>query len=240
MSYRDPRDPRTARYEPGYAPESRAYGRPERYPDREQGNYRDQSGYPDQPGYTDQPTHAYSAPPRPAQRYDQAARYDQADRASDYDRDHQQPDPQEPARRAVGPDINVGMFVGGVVMTGVVTGLSAWLVAWIIRAIAQRVNEVGQLGVWNPVAQDEYWFGVVGFLIALVAGALWYVLQIITPSPGQFFRWIVALLIAAAVIIPLVLSRQVSTGIGTAVMHLVIGLPVFSLIPAMGQKSSNR
>ena len=142
-------------------------------------------------------------------------------------------------RGPVGPDINVGIFVGGVVMTGVVTGLAAWLVAWIIRAVVQRVNEAGKFGVWNPVAQDEFWFAVVGFLTALAAGALWYLLQIITPSPNQFYRWVVGLLLAAAVIIPLVLSSQVSVGIGTAVMHLIIGLPVFSLIPAMGQKSLN-
>ncbi|MGC4934579.1 hypothetical protein ACLQ3C_12965 [Gordonia sp. DT30] len=139
-------------------------------------------------------------------------------------------------RKRIGPDIHVGMYVGGIVMTGVVTGLAAWLVAWIIRAIVDRVNAAGKFGVWNPVAQDEYWFAVVGFLAALAAGALWYVLQIITPSPDQFFRWIVGLLIAAAVIIPLVLSAQFSVGLGTAVMHLVIGLPIFSLVPAMGHK----
>ncbi len=147
--------------------------------------------------------------------------------------------PQQPRRR-IGPDINPGLFVGGVVMSGVVTALAAWLVAWIIRAVVQRVNESGKLGVWNPVAQDEIWFALVAFLCALAAGALWYVLQLITPSPDQFFRWIVGLLIAAAVIIPLVLSQQFSVGLGTAVMHLVIGLPILSLIPAIGAKSIRR
>jgi magnesium-transporting ATPase (P-type) len=150
------------------------------------------------------------------------------------------PQPPEPPRRRVGPDINVGMFVGGVVMTGVVTGLAAWLAAWVIRAIVDQVNESGKYGVWNPVARDEYWFALVGFLCALAAGALWYVLQIITPSPDQFYVWIVGLLVAAAVIIPVVLSDQISVKIGTAVMHLIIGLPLLSLIPAMGRKSINR
>ncbi|MFT4041843.1 MAG: DUF6069 family protein [Gordonia sp. (in: high G+C Gram-positive bacteria)] len=139
-----------------------------------------------------------------------------------------------------GPNIAPGLFAGGVVMSGVVTALAAWLVAWVIRTIAQRASDAGILGVWNPVARGEVWFAVTGFLCALAAGAFWYVLQLITPSPDQFFRWIVGLLIAAAVIVPLVLSAQLSTGIGTAVMHLVIGLPLFSLIPAMGQKSLRR
>jgi len=132
------------------------------------------------------------------------------------------------------------MFVGGVVMSGVVTGLAAWLAAFIIRAIVDQVNESGKYGIWNPVARDEYWFAVVGFLCALAAGALWYVLQISTPSPDQFYTWIVGLLVAAAVIIPLVLSAQVSVKIGTAVMHLIIGLPLLTLIPAMGRKTTNQ
>ncbi|AZG44833.1 hypothetical protein [Gordonia insulae] len=184
MSYRDPRDPydpRTARYEPGYEPEPQAYSRSEAYP----------------------PPGGAAHPPKPR----------------------------------LGPDINPTMFVGGVVMTGVVTGLAAWLVAWVIRALVERVNEAGKFGVWNPVARDEFWFAVVGFLCALAAGALWYVLQLITPSPDQFFRWIVGLLIAAAVIIPLVLSAELSVGIATAVLHLVIGIPILALVPAMGHKS---
>lgn len=194
MSFSDPRDPRdpgTARYEPDYRPESRAYSSD---PNAQyaQGNYA-QGGYP---------------PPQP-----------------------------RPRR---GPNVNVGMFVGGVVMSGVVTGLAAWLAAFIIRAIVDQVNESGKYGIWNPVARDEYWFAVVGFLCALAAGALWYVLQISTPSPDQFYTWIVGLLVAAAVIIPLVLSAQVSVKIGTAVMHLIIGLPLLTLIPAMGRKTTNQ
>lgn len=203
MTYRDPRDPRTAKYEPGYAPESQAYS-------RQDPTYYGTTGNGG-PGYTQSPQPAQSA--RPA------------------------PQPAQAPRRRVGPQIHAGMFVGGVVMTGVVTGLAAWLVAWIIRAIVDRINQAGQFGVWNPVAQDPVWFAVVGFLTALAGGALWFVLQIITPSPDQFYRWVVGLLIAAAVIIPLVLSAQFSVGIGTAVMHLMIGLPVLSLIPAMGHKS---
>jgi hypothetical protein len=132
------------------------------------------------------------------------------------------------------------MFIGGVLATAIVTGLAAWLVAWIIRLIIERVNETGKLGVWNPMANDEYWFAIVAFLCALFAGALWYVLQLATPSPSQFFSWIVGLLIIAAILIPLLLSRDWTTGISTAVMHAVIGIPILLLIPAMGTKSYER
>ena len=121
--------------------------------------------------------------------------------------------------------------------TAVVTALAAWLAAWIIRVISQRITETGKFGVWNPVAQDEYWFAVVGVLCAILAGALWYVLHMTTPSPDSFFAGIVGLLIAAAVLLPLLLSQEWTSAVGTAVMHLVIGLPIFFLIRAMGAKS---
>lgn len=222
MSYRDPygprdpRDARTTRYEPSGRPDPTAYSRPADDPGTRAYSETYQQGYPQQ-GY---PQQSYRD-----QSYPQQDPYAQQRR------------PKRPRRT---PDVSPGIFAGGVVMTGVVTGLAAWLVAWIIRAITEKVNSVGKFGVWNPVAQDEFWFAVVGFLCALAAGALWYVLQLVTPSPDQFYRWIVALLIAAAVIIPLTLSVEWSVGLGTAVMHLVIGLPVLSLIPAMGQKSIQR
>ncbi|OBC07649.1 hypothetical protein A5788_21080 [Gordonia sp. 852002-50816_SCH5313054-c] len=216
MSYRDPRDPRDQ--DP-----------------RDQGTARYETGYSPQ-------SRAYS---QPTDRYQQQYGNQQP---GDPRYNTGQSDPRYAAAGSYGnqpkqrrrPNINAGLYAGGVVMTGVVTGLAAWLVAWIIRAIAQRVNEAGNLGVWNPLAQDEYWFAITGFLCALAGGALWYVLYLTTPSPNQFYRWIVGLLIAAAAIIPLVLSAQISTGIGTAVVHLVIGLPVLSLIPAMGEKSIQR
>ncbi|EGD56624.1 hypothetical protein [Gordonia neofelifaecis] len=193
---------------------------------------------PHDPGYHQQPppTRAYSQPGDYPQYPDaNAADYSR----SAYDPSYaQQPAPSKPPRR--GPDIDPLMFCGGVLMTGVVTGLAAWLAAWVIRAITQKINESGQFGIWNPLAQDEVWFAVAGFVCAILGGALWYLLQVGTPAPNQFYRWIVGLLIAAAVILPLLLSDQISSGIGTAVLHLIIGLPVLTLIPTMGHASSNR
>ena len=160
--------------------------------------------------------------------------------------------PAQPARRAPagppaaartprrGPDLDPLLYAGGVLTTGVVTGLAAWLVAWIVRTVADRVTATGQLGVWNPLDQSEYWFALVGFLAALVGGALWYVLQLTTPTPGAFYRWIVGLLILAAVIIPIAASVELSRGIATAVLHLFIGLPILILIPTMGEHSRRK
>ncbi|GAA3048322.1 hypothetical protein GCM10010528_29410 [Gordonia defluvii] len=147
--------------------------------------------------------------------------------------------PRAPVVRA--PNLNPVMFIGGVVMTGVVVALAVWLVAWIMRTIASRVNETGTLGVWNPLEQSEVWFALVGFLCALLAAALWYVLQLITPAPGSFFTWIVGLLLLAAVVIPVLLATgDLVAGICTSILHLVIGLPILALIPMVGRQSAHR
>ncbi len=151
-------------------------------------------------------------------------------------RPQQMPGGQRPAARP-GPEINLGMFAGGVLATAIVTALAAWLCAWIIDVVATRATESGQFGVWNPMADQGYWFAVVAFLCALLAGVLWYLLHLGTPSPDMFFSWIVGILIAAAVIIPLTLSSDWWAGGTTALEHLVIGLPIYSLIRAVGAKS---
>ncbi|GAA4673731.1 DUF6069 family protein [Gordonia humi] len=197
-----------------YDPRDPRYGAPKQNPPTQAYSQANDYSY----GYTEQ---QYQQP-----QYEQA-HYDQAPAA-----------PKRPARR--GPDIDPLMFCGGVLMTGIVTGLAAWLVAWIIRTITQKVNDSGKLGIWNPLASDELWFAVAGFIVAIVAGALWYLLQIGTPAPDQFYRWVVVLLIAASVVIPLALSNEISTGIGTAVMHLIIGIPVLTLIPTMGTASRRK
>ncbi|GAB08750.1 hypothetical protein GOARA_019_00320 [Gordonia araii NBRC 100433] len=152
-----------------------------------------------------------------------------------------QPDQRPRAPRVPAPTLNPLLFAGGVVMTGVVVALAVWLVAWIMRTVANRVNETQTLGVWNPLEQSELWFALVGFLCALLAAGLWYVLQVVTPAPASFFRWIVGLLVVAAVLVPILLATSdLVAGICTALVHLVIGLPILALIPMVGRQSMQR
>ncbi|MBF6166397.1 hypothetical protein IU486_16770 [Streptomyces gardneri] len=208
MNPMDPRDQHTARYEPGYQP----------------GNYRD-------PGYGQD--HGYS----PGSGYSQDHGSGYGHRGHGYSEYQQSDLPDRQPRQQQGPEVNIGMFVGGVIAAAVVTALAAWLCALIIEIIATRVTESGALGVWNPMAQDAYWFAVVAFICTLLAGLLWYLLRLGTPSPELFFSWIVGILTAAAVIIPLALSSHLWVGISTGIEHLVIGLPILSLVRMVGAKS---
>ncbi len=204
-------------------------------------DYQSSRPYGQQYGAPQQYGQPYGAPSQYDQpQYEQSRQYEQSGSRSgsrDGRSAHGAYGSSQRERKQVGPDVHPGLFIGGVVMTGIVTGLAAWLAAWITRIVAEKVNDSGKFGVWNPMSRDEYWFAVVALLCAITAGALWYVLQLITPSPDAFFRWVVTLLIVAAVLIPLLLSAEISVGIATAILHLIIGLPILGLIPTMGQKS---
>ncbi|WP_026919199.1 DUF6069 family protein [Gordonia shandongensis] len=210
MTYNDPRDPYQRREQP---PQTRAYSQYDAYPEYEQNphTYGDQN-YRDQ-GYADQ---GYA------------------------DQSYGAGKPRTPRRP--GPDVDPVMFCGGVLMTGVVTGLAAWLAAWVILTVAKKINTAGTFnGYFVPLSEGEWWFAITGFVVALMGGALWYILQIVTPVPNQFYSWIVGLLVAAAVLLPLLLmENQYASGIGTAIMHLLIGLPVLTLIPTMGRSSTRK
>lgn len=188
---------------------------------------RDQYGDP-----RDQYTARYEAGYQPGNYGEPEYGRDRGDNA------YQQPDyPDRRPRPRQEPSLDLGKFAGGVFAAAVVTALAAWLCAWIIQVIATRVTQTGRLGVWNPMAEDAYWFAMVAFFCALLAGVLWYLLRLGTPSPGLFFTWIVGILTAAAVIIPLVLSSDLWVGLSTGIEHLVIGLPILSTVRMVGAKS---
>lgn len=207
---------------PRQNPPTRAYSQT----DHQQAQYS-QPNYA-QPQYQEPRQSPYQAPQQP-QSY-QAAPPTAA----------QQPAAAKAPRPSRAPDVDPVKFGGGVLMTGVVTGLAAWLVAWIVRTVAEKMSAsdtVNDYLVPPNLPNDEMWFAIVGFVAALLAGALWYVLQIMTPAPDSFYTWIVALLVVAAVVIPLLVASDILTGICTALVHLVIGLPILFLIPTMGHSS---
>ncbi|UQE76263.1 hypothetical protein MYK68_06650 [Gordonia sp. PP30] len=183
--------------------------------------------YSQDSGYTD-PRYTQSQPAYDPQGYPQTG-YSQ----SGYP---QSGAPAKPPRQ--GPDIDPLLYSGGVFMTGVVTGLAGWLVAWIIGLIARGVNATGHFGWWSPLDPGgEYWYAIVGFVAALLGGALWFVLTLVTPTPNSFYRWIVGLLIVAAFVVPLATQSDIWSGLVTGILQVCIGLPILSLIPTMGDRS---
>ncbi|QGQ19923.1 hypothetical protein GC089_12720 [Cellulomonas sp. JZ18] len=67
-------------------------------------------------------------------------------------------------------------------------------------------------------------------LAALVAAALLQALVVTTPRPGAFFGWILALATLVAVLLPLTGPSDRGAGIATAVLHLLVGVSIWSLL----------
>lgn len=74
-------------------------------------------------------------------------------------------------------------------------------------------------------------------LAALIATALMHVLLLSTPQPRVFFGWIVVLATALTALYPIMISGWVSAAIATAVVNVMIGCCIGTLV-AMSARSA--
>lgn len=140
--------------------------------------------------------------------------------------DRRAPAYQEPPRRR-GPSFDVGKLVGSILATAVVAGIAGWLAAWVVDSLFRRFGHE-----WANGGNTPMMFGIYGAFAGILAGLLWYLLVVGTPDPGRFFRWIVGLLVVAAVVLPMLLTTPFLDGLAAAIVHLVIGLPILALTTA--------
>ena len=83
-------------------------------------------------------------------------------------------------------------------------------------------------------------YAVGSAICALLATALLHFLLVTTPRATQFFGWIMVLITIVAVVIPLSLVVEMQTKIATALLNLVIGLVITSLLNSMAAMSVRR
>jgi hypothetical protein len=107
----------------------------------------------------------------------------------------------------------------------------AALVAVVGVVVLQEILDV------DLVVQDVFGTGsemaalVVGaVLIALVAGALLQLLVITTPKPQAFFGWIMGLGTLVLALLPLTWTDVATSAVATGVVHLLVGIAVWSLL----------
>lgn len=77
-------------------------------------------------------------------------------------------------------------------------------------------------------------------IVALVAAALLYLLMLGTPQPGLFFAWIMGLATLAAVVYPFSTSAPVNQKGATAVVNLVLGIAITSLLTGVAARAVRR
>jgi hypothetical protein len=126
---------------------------------------------------------------------------------------------------------------------GVATAIVAALVALVGVVVCRWLFNIALL---SPKSQGTYGDAhtttvvLVSAAAALLATGLLHLLLAATPRPLAFFNWIVGLVTLLLVLFPFSTSAPLSQKIATAVVALVIGFAIGSLLNAVGARSLRR
>jgi Family of unknown function (DUF6069) len=87
-----------------------------------------------------------------------------------------------------------------------------------------------QDGAWGDASTA--WYAIAAAAAALVATAIMHLLLLTTPRPHMFFTWIVGLATVIAFVYPFSTTAPLSQEVATAVLNLILGTAIGSLINA--------
>ena len=126
---------------------------------------------------------------------------------------------------------------------GVATAVVAALIALVGILVCRWLFNVPILsprgeGAWGNASTVGYVFAAAA--CALVATALMYLLLISTPYPRVFFGWIIGLATVVAVVYPFSTAAPLSQKAATAVVNLVLGIAIGSLIGEVSRRATRR
>jgi hypothetical protein len=135
--------------------------------------------------------------------------------------------------------VDSGQFWAGGAATAVVAALIA-LVGILISRWTFHIPILAPAGdgAWGDAHTGEY--VLVAACVALIASGLLYLLILGAPAPGLFFRWIMGLATVAAVIYPFSTSAPLNQKGATAVVDLVLGVAITSLLTAVAARAIRR
>ena len=160
----------------------------------------------------------------------------------DYGRDNYGPDGYGPGTarprrpQPARPRVDGGKLWPGGIATAVVAGLIAlvgvlvcrWLFG--IPLLAPKSE-----GAYGDVHTTD--LVLVAAAAALVATGLAHLLLLSTPRPLSFFGWIIGLATVLAVLVPFSTAAPLTAKIATAVVDLVLGVAIGSLISGVAARS---
>jgi len=145
--------------------------------------------------------------------------------------------PDDAAPNRVRPDTT--QFWAGGVATAVVAALIALVGILVCRwALSIPILAPASDGDWGDAHTGEY--VLVAACIALVATGLLYLLVLAAPEPDTFFRWIMGLATLAAVVYPFSTSAPLGQKAATAVVNLVLGVAIISLLTGVASRAVRR
>jgi|HubBroStandDraft_6_1064221.scaffolds.fasta_scaffold285604_2 hypothetical protein len=154
------------------------------------------------------------------------------------------PIPNEPQRERPGsgrprtprPQVDAGRLWPGGIATAVVAGLVALVgvlvCRWLFGIPLLAPKQDGAYG-------DAHTTGLVlsAGAAALLATGLVHLLLLSTPRPLTFFGWIIGLATVLAVLVPFSTSAPLTAKLATAVVDLVLGVAIGTLISGVAARS---
>jgi len=134
----------------------------------------------------------------------------------------------------VRPD--AAQFWAGAAATAVVAALIA-LVGILVSRWALGIPILAPTGdgAWGNAHTGEY--ALLAALAALIAAGLLYLLELGAPAPRVFFGWIVGLATLAAVVYPFSTSAPLEQKAATAIVNLILGVAIASLLSAVSARA---
>jgi len=134
------------------------------------------------------------------------------------------------------PSVDAGRLWAGGVATAIVAcliGLVGVLVARWLLGIALLAPKHD--GAYGDVHTTGLLLGIAA--AALAATLLMHLLLLSTPRPLSFFGWIIGLATVLAVVIPFTTSAPLDAKAATAVVVVVLGLAIWTLLSGVGARS---
>jgi hypothetical protein len=83
-------------------------------------------------------------------------------------------------------------------------------------------------------------YAAVAFLAGIAATGLMHLLLLTTPRPSAFFGWLMALATVTAMLIPLALDESIASRLATAMINILIGIAIGTLVYMSAQASIRR
>jgi 4-amino-4-deoxy-L-arabinose transferase-like glycosyltransferase len=125
------------------------------------------------------------------------------------------------------------------VLTAGVAGLTAAVAVLLVRGVLgmsvsapSRGEVLGEASPGVPAAAAAS--------AALAATGLLHLLVLVAPRPGRFFSWITGLTTAGLVLLPFGTAASTADKVGTATVHLAVGVTIGSLLSAVGRGALRR
>jgi hypothetical protein len=140
----------------------------------------------------------------------------------------------QPRQSRIRPD-PVQIWAGGAA-TAIVAALIALVGVLICRwTLGIPILSPSSEGAWGNANTGV--FVLVAALVALAATAVLHLLMLGTPEPNAFIGWIMGLITLAAVVYPFSTSAPLNQKIATAVVCLVLGVAIASLLSGIAARA---